>query len=227
MQNTFTIKEALSFGWQKTKENWMMFLLISAVYNLVLYIPETYNRMFKIIDWETLEKSGELILGSTPMIISYVLLVLVFMIISPILNYNVIKSYLQMSDGLSVRLKDLFKFEKGQGKKVIRFYFGFLAYSIVMILGFMALIIPGIYFMFTYMFVPYLLVDKDVSIKEAFRLSKEATNGNKKQLALMVLASFGVVFLGVVALLVGIIPAMIILSFAGTYIYRKLTNKTV
>jgi uncharacterized membrane protein len=221
MKNTFTIKEALSFGWQKTKENWFMFLILGAVSNIISSVPEIYSKIFNITD-----KEGHILPGvSMTMTVSYVMLSVIFVIfIGTILKYKFTQLVFKMNDGLKVKLSELFKLENGDSKKIVKYFFGSIAFGLLIFFGLMLLIVPGVYFMFTYMFVPYLLVDKDISIKEAFKLSKEATMGNKKQLALMSLASVGIIFLGLLALLVGVIPAMITLTFTSAYIYRKLTK---
>jgi uncharacterized membrane protein len=90
--------------------------------------------------------------------------------------------------------------------------------------GFVLLIIPGIYLALTYGQFSYAIIDKDLGILDAFKYSKKITSGQKLQLIKMWLASAGVIILGCLALFVGLIWAVPTVLVASAYVYRKLSS---
>lgn len=91
--------------------------------------------------------------------------------------------------------------------------------SIVIGLGFLFLIIPGIYFACKLAFVPFLVVDKKLGPIEAMQRSWEMTNGHALSVFLIGLLSIPIAIFGLMCLIVGIIPAVmwITLAFASLY----------
>lgn len=86
-------------------------------------------------------------------------------------------------------LKFLLKFTSGTGADASdllshtnlfwRYIFAVILYGLVVLLGLVLLIIPGIYLAIRFAFVPIILIDKEIGIKEAFRRSTEITKGYK------------------------------------------------
>ena len=68
-------------------------------------------------------------------------------------------------------------------------------------LGFILLIIPGIYLAFSYLLVPYLLVQRnDLSITDTLRLSRKMMNGHKIDAFVLGLSFIGWGILGTLTL---------------------------
>lgn len=83
-----------------------------------------------------------------------------------------------------------------------------LLVSLIVFLGFIMLIVPGIYFSVSYVFSPLFVwfFDKDPS--EAIRLSRRLVSGNFGQIFLLLLILGGINLLGLMALGVGILLTM-------------------
>ncbi len=94
--------------------------------------------------------------------------------------------------------------------------------GIILVLGTLALIIPGIYLGLKYQFTIKLIIDKNLGVMEAMRESARIMNGNKMALLLFNLQSVGVILLGVLALGVGIFAAMPVVELATVKVYRSL-----
>jgi len=108
------------------------------------------------------------------------------------------------SKGQEIEISDFFR---GFDKAGSLIKLNFLIFLIVL-LGFIMLIIPGVYFAVSYVF-SHLFVwfyDKDPS--EAIRLSKKVVSGNFKQILLLFLILAGINLLGLMALGVGILLTM-------------------
>ena len=72
-------------------------------------------------------------------------------------------------------------------------------------LGFILLIIPGIYFAVSYLFAHFFVWFYDVSPTEAVRLSRKTVSGNFGQILLLCLILGGINLLGVLAFGVGVL----------------------
>lgn len=73
------------------------------------------------------------------------------------------------------------------------------------------------------MFAPYALVDENQGPIEALSASWGITKGRYGALLLLALAGFGVVFVGALALIVGVFPAVVILYLAFAAAYRQMS----
>lgn len=107
-------------------------------------------------------------------------------------------------------------------KKIGRYILGSIAVTVVVVLGMLLLIIPGIIWSLKYMYVPVLLLEEEISIKEAFRRSAAMTNGHKWQLAGMEFLSIGVFLAGLLALVVGLFVAVPVIAIMPYVAYEML-----
>lgn len=111
-------------------------------------------------------------------------------------------------------------------KKAGKYLLGSIAYAILVGIGFLLLIIPGIFFALKYMFVPYLIIDKDMKIGEAFSASGEMTKGNKFSLLVLAILAIVVNILGFVALIYGLLVSMPVTLLAYGYAYNTLSKSS-
>ena len=125
-----------------------------------------------------------------------------------LLGGPVMASYLHMAHLASrdqrIEISDFFKgFEKARSLILLN-----LLIFLLVLLGLIMLVIPGIYFAVSYVF-SHLFVwfyDKDPS--EAMRLSKLTVSGNFRQIILLFLILAGINFLGIMAMGIGILLTM-------------------
>lgn len=94
--------------------------------------------------------------------------------------------------------------------------------GIIIVLGFIALIIPGIYLALRFQFTIPLIIDKNLDIGEAMKQSTELSKGIKLSLFGFALAALGIILLGVVALGVGVFVALPVVWLAYIYLYKNL-----
>ncbi|MCK5137673.1 MAG: hypothetical protein KAR19_17945 [Bacteroidales bacterium] len=80
-----------------------------------------------------------------------------------------------------------------------------LLMTLVIFLGLILLIIPGIYFAINYLFAHFFVWFYDVDPTEAIRLSRKMVSGNFGQILLLCLVLGGINFLGMLAFGVGIL----------------------
>lgn len=97
--------------------------------------------------------------------------------------------------------------------------------SIVVLIGFILLIVPGIIAILMYLFVPYLVIDKEFGPIEALKKSAELTRGYRWELLLLVLFIVTLNILGALALLVGLLVSVPVTMLATVHAYRMLEAK--
>jgi uncharacterized membrane protein len=91
-------------------------------------------------------------------------------------------------------------------------------------IGFVLLIVPGIYLALRFQFTVQLIIDKDLGIMEAMRQSTKLTEGKKMALFGFDLTMFGVILLGAICLGVGIFVSMPVVWLASVFMYRRLSE---
>lgn len=97
-----------------------------------------------------------------------------------------------------------------------------ILFNVIVVIGIILLIIPGIIAALTFMYAPYLVIDKGLGPIEALKESARITKGNKWRLLALSGATVLVMLLGVLVLLVGTIVAMPVVMLATIDAYRKL-----
>ncbi len=95
----------------------------------------------------------------------------------------------------------------------------------IVITGFILLIVPGIIFACKLVFVPYLVMDKNLDPVEAVKKSWSMTNGYGWTIFAMGFVSFFIIILGVCALIIGVIPATMWISSAFASLYHQVDLK--
>jgi uncharacterized membrane protein len=146
---------------------------------------------------------------------------IVSLIVSSWLAAGSIKIALSYFDGTKLPFENLFT----QIKYFWRILGANLLICLIVVLGLICLIVPGIYFALRFFFTKTLIVDKDLGIIDAMKESTKMTNGIKWQLSVLCLAMLGVMILGGIALGVGIFVAVPIIWLAEIYVYKKLSQE--
>jgi hypothetical protein len=99
-----------------------------------------------------------------------------------------------------------------------------LVFALV-ILGFFALIIPGIIIGCRMAFVSYIIMDKKLDPIEAVELSWKLTKGHGWQIFFMGFVSIFIVIFGLLMLIVGIFPALIWISSSFASLYESVLRE--
>jgi hypothetical protein len=96
--------------------------------------------------------------------------------------------------------------------------------GVIVGLGFVMLIIPGIIFACKLSMVPYLVMDKNMEAVEAVRTSWNITKGHSWTIFGMGVLSFFLAIGGLILLIVGIFPAIIWINLAFAAMYVGITK---
>lgn len=207
--NTFSISEAILFGWQVAKKNIRFFVAMIIVAQVVGLVTEFIYQL-------TVKSSAILVL----------LLGLILFIIGGIIKVEIsfaqLAIYFKFVDKKKTSIKDIFFYF--ETKLLFRFFLVELLYGFGTLIGLLIFIFPGIYFTTKYWFAPYIYVDKRTGVIESFKESAKLTQGIKWQLFRLGLLQILIQIGGVLALLVGLFIAIPINYLSDIYVYRKLSK---
>lgn len=192
------ITKYISDSWKIFQKNWQLLLQIGVIMTVIQLLPNIYKIFY----------------GDEQLAI----ISIVATILGMILSIGWIKILIKLTSGKKAELEDLW----GSVDRVIPYFIATFAVGIVVFLGFLLFIIPGFYFAIKYMFVPYLIIDKNLSIGEAFSKSSQMTDGIKWQLVAMWFATFVLNILGLLAFIVGVVITSVVTSLAYAKLYNSL-----
>lgn len=213
----FSIEEALGFGWKTVKEHWPTLVPITVILfvaNAVVSALIAHNRGDAAALGLTSFDAHSLVSSLAGNLLGTVVSVIFAAIITRVCLHYV--------DGTASDFASLFK---GMTPELlVKIIFASILLNILIGIGFILLIIPGIYFALRYCLVTYVLVDKNVGIMEAFDESSRLTQGVKWQLLLFGIVLGCVALAGFIVFIVGIIVALPIVMVAVTHAYRQLTK---
>lgn len=195
----FVKKEAIDFGFETAKKN--LFFFITLFVTIIL----TYVAVGIL----------QVALGKSPLLSLIGLLVRT--VVGLVISMGVIKISLEFIDKKKPKLKDLYF-----TKSILNYFLVSVVKTIIVIIGFILLIIPGIIFSIKLQFASYLVVDKNMGVTEALNKSWEMTKGVKWNLFLFGLLIFLINVIGFLCLIIGLIVTVPLSMVATAYVYRKL-----
>ena len=203
--NKFVISEALQFGWDTTKSNIGFFIGLLIVAGLIQYVPAI---VAAIIEADAPDLS--LIIR----IASYVL--------SAIIGMGLIKICLRFCDGEKGEFSDLFSCYP----LFFKYLIGSILYGLIVVVGLILLIIPGIIWAIKFQFFDYLIVDKGLGPVDALEKSSEITRGVKWDLFAFGILLVIINILGFLCLVVGLFVTIPVTLVAMAFVYRELLPET-
>ena len=141
------------------------------------------------------------------------------MVVQVVISINMYRALLKLTADEEVQVSILFEFEP---KKIVNYSLTSVVVGFLVVIGMIALIIPGIYWSLVFSQALILVADKGVGVGGAMRGSRAMMKGYKIKYLLLGLALMAVNFLGLLALLVGVVVTAIISQFALVLFYKKL-----
>lgn len=208
---TFSIGEAVRFGWHGMKSRFWFFIGLQLIVFVVSLLP---GFLAGVVGIETVGSQGEPTgAGWVVQIISSLLQVF--------LGIGVLMVALKVVDQKKPEWKDLVS-----GSPVFLKFLGTsILYSVIVLVGFVLFIIPGVILSIMFQFAPYFVVDKGVGPIQALKMSAAATKGSRWNLFLFGLVTVLIGLLGLIALIVGLLVAYPVILLAATYVYRRLQSQ--
>lgn len=194
-------RSALEHGWQTFKDRFWILLGIS----IVAYLLQAVGPGLQTVVATS---------GAHPLVGSGVGMAWALLVGTPVgagLQY----AYLRAARGEAPEVGDLL----AGFPRLLSLVGASLLTGAIVLVGFVLLVIPGIYAALRLAFVPLLIVDKDLDAVDGVKRCWDRMGGNVLDLFLFALASAVIAVVGLLLLIVGIVPAgvWILSSFAAFY----------
>lgn len=201
----FSIGEAIEFGWNITKNNLGFFIVVFIIAGLILIIPGTLSQ---------LTRQNALGLSIIFSIGSFVLQLIIGM--------GLIRIAIRFYDNGKAEFSDLFCCLH----IFFKYLLGSILYGLIVSVGIILLVIPGIIWAIKFYFFGYLIVDKNLGPIEALKRSSAITDGSKWDLFLLGLLLFGINLIGAIPFFLGWFVTIPITMVAMAFVYRRLFPET-
>lgn len=210
-----TVGESLSHAW---KQMWsqMGILLMLAILFGVISIPNI--GMSWNLELDTMDSMLPFFL--LPVFIGSTLYSL--FILQPV-SYGYQYSTMKAAREERVEAGDLLEGFRNYGNVIL----SSILVSLLTIVGFIFLIVPGIIVACKLAFVPLLVVDKRMSAMEAIKTSWDMTNGHAFTVFALGFVSIFIVLGGMLFLIVGMVPAMIWVQTAFGTLYNTISSSQI
>lgn len=129
--------------------------------------------------------------------------------------------YLKAHDDVhSVELKDLW-----HPTPYLKFLAADFLQAVIIMIGFVLLVIPGVVAMVVLAFTLYLVLDKNMGPIEAMKESVRITGGERWNLLLLLVSLIFINIIGVLCLVVGLLVTVPVSLFAIVHAYKQLQHK--
>ncbi len=199
---TFKATECISFGWQTFKKRaWYLI----GIFILLEISTVIINR---------LQFQG----GASAFVSALALVVSVLTGIATIFIF--LKAH---DDVAQVTLADAWN--KIDVSLLGRYLGAYILYILIIVVGFILFIIPGIIFMLMFSQTLFLVVDRGLGPIEALKESKRITTGYKVGLFLLNLLSLGVALAGLICIFIGLFAAIPVILLAQMHAYRFMEGR--
>ena len=202
--DAFSIGDAFSFAWQQFKKNAVFLLLLGVGLGILSLIANALQH----------------VIMAAPLLFAVVYLIVIG--INAFASFVMVTACLEVHDYGTIEFDDLAK----AFPQFIPYLIGYVIFGVAIILGYLLLIVPGIFLtvkLFLYM---YLVVDKKMNGIDALKLSYEMTTGHFMELFLFFLSVLVINVIGLLLFGIGLLVTVPITGIAGAYVYRKLAQKT-
>lgn len=211
--------ECVSRGFELTKRNFGMILVVGLVYMAILMGSTIISSGIQSIVGppQVPAEGGNGQVQGGAMAVFFVLQLL-SQLLSIYLGLGLTRIALNFVSGKTVSVGQLF----GEGHKLLRALGASILYGLVVSLGFLLLIVPGVYIALRYGMYLNAIVDRDLGIMDSFSYSSKLTTNNRLNLFLLGLLGFLIIIAGMLACFVGLIFAGPVVWLASAVAYRWL-----
>lgn len=203
---SFSIGDALKFGWQTFKGRPGFLIGVTLIMFIVPSVPSFVGGG---------DPGNMTTLGAALSFLGWAL--------SLLMSIGMMKITIAFVDGHTPTVGDLF----AHARYLWRYFLASLLYGVLVLGGLLLLIIPGIIWAIRYQFAAYVIVDKDLGVLDAFRRSGQITEGHKWNLFGYAIIQGILNAIGALAFGIGVLVSAPVTMLAYAKIYRQLESGTV
>jgi hypothetical protein len=110
--------------------------------------------------------------------------------------------------------------------QLLRYLGGIILFSLATIIGFVLLIVPGVYVILTYWSFMYFIVDRDAGVLESFRLAKQHAPNNRMPAFVLGIMAFGLGILSILTCGIGFLVAVPLINLTIAAAWLMMTGQT-
>lgn len=200
-------------GFELTKRHFGSILVIGVVYLVISMAVGFVEGLISGVMGSTASNEGEPVFQ--PLLIP---IKLVSSVVSIILGAGLTRAALNISSGHEATIGTLF----GEAGKLLPLIVASLLFYIMLIVGLLLLVLPGIYVALRFGFFMTAIVDRNLGPVEALKYSYRITTNNALSLFGLWIMLALIALAGVLALLVGLVVAIPVVTLAIALAYRYL-----
>lgn len=205
MEAKFEVGEVLVTSWKAVKSQIWVLVGLFVGYTIISSIISTFA--MPSTPQEYFHLGGRAIIGY-----------IISIIIGSLFSLGYIKNLFQTLDGDEPQ----FSAYGQQASKLLTYIAASIIYAVVVMIGLMVFIIPGIYLALRLQFFQAFIVQENSGIMESLRMSWDITKGSAGKLFVLALAMIGISIIGFIILIVGIFVAVPVCYMMYCYAFRKL-----
>lgn len=201
MTSSFSIEEALRFGWAKTRaHSGLLFQVL-----LTLFAVQVVGSIIDKVLHDTLQG---------------ILAMIAITIVSVVVGAGFVVILLKIAKGEHAVYRDIVP-----PARLVWNYFVVSAFSgLITVLGLILLIVPGVYLFLRYSMVRFAIID-GAGIQESFRISARMTEGIKWRLLGLILVFVLINIAGALFLLIGLLITIPVTMIGFAHVYQKLSAR--
>lgn len=197
------IGELLKTSWATTKKYVWELIGIVITYSIIILLVNLIFGNFSFSQTYSIKS----VIGS---------IVILFVEIVFMAGYT--RILLDATEGKEVKFSSF----KTEFPKIGKLFLADLVFGVLIIVGLLLLVIPGIWILLRLMFFPYFIIGENCGPIEALKKSWNITKRNDGYLFLFILTAILLMIIGLICLIVGVFVTSVVLALASTYLYKSL-----
>ncbi len=202
-KNTFSIQEALSFGWETFSKHIWYFLALLLGLSVILSILGLLQEIAKEM---------------RPLL--FALLNVLSLVINLIISVGLIRLALGFLHNKKPSIREAFT---PTAESFFPYVIGSFFYALIIVGGIILLIVPGIIWAIRYQFYAYFILDKKLEPRDALRHSARITKGAKSKLFLFMILLATLNMIGALLFGIGLFVTIPVTLLAIAFVYQKLS----
>ena len=208
--SSYSIGDAFSYGWNKFRQYLGPILILVLLVAVAVAVGQGISLLVQ-------SNSG----GFGGVVLSLIVSLAVT-ILSFALQYGIVRASLAITRGEEPTVANAWDMAQF-GPYIV----ATILQSLLIFVGLILCVIPGIVLAFLTIFTPYFVIDQNMAPVDAIKASINLVTKNAGTLILFILLAFVVYFLGALVCLIGLLVSIPVVLIATAYTYRKMTNQSV
>jgi uncharacterized membrane protein len=198
-----SVKEVISRAWRTFVDNWGTVLGVLAVVFVL-------NIAFGLATDEV----GEASMGG-------MLITMLSIAVSIVVQLGMYRIWLDMVRGKQTEVSQLFN----ERALALRYFGATLIYALIVLVGLVLFIVPGIILAIRHGYYGYAMVDQRLGVRASLEASATLTEGSKGKIFLLALAIAGIVVVSIIPLGLGLIASVPMAMVSGAVVYEMLRTR--